>query len=115
MPKMTDLFRLSAALDTLEEKVALEFPNKDALNEYLKDHPKADKSKHTVKVSPHSLRDSGQEHEKAGRHDQAALHYNEAANMFRKQNSPEAADSMAAKAKEQAKLYYEKKKKRDES
>ncbi len=31
------------------EKKAMEFPTQDAMKTYLKDHPKADKSKHTVK------------------------------------------------------------------
>jgi hypothetical protein len=30
-------------------KIAKEFPSEKALNDYLRDHPKSDKSKHTVK------------------------------------------------------------------
>lgn len=42
-------------------RVALEFPNEKAFREYLKEHPNADKSKHTV-AKPHD--DEGHDEEK---------------------------------------------------
>lgn len=93
-------------------RFAKEFPNQEALDEYLKEHPGADKSKHTVKKTPHSLRDRAEEHGKAERHDQAALDYMAAAELFRRQNSPEAAKAMEDKATEHARKWHKEKTKK---
>ena len=41
--------RVVARYLAASDEVAMEFPTEDALNKYLQEHPKANKSKHTVK------------------------------------------------------------------
>jgi hypothetical protein len=59
---MDSLAHRVAARFSAEELVAKEFPSQDALNKYLKDHPDADKSKHTVKKPGGSDGETGGEH-----------------------------------------------------
>lgn len=83
---------------------------------HKKEHPGANPADHTITKgdkskgkskapTPHSLRDTGDAAAKAGKHDEAFAQYSAAAELFRRQRSPEAAASMDAAAKEQAKKW----------
>jgi len=104
-------------------RLAMEHDSPEALAKYLKEHPDADKAKHTVKKpdgakaqknapkqdsksnddaflkmlsksSPHKHRDKAMDAEKAGRHDMAAHHYSASAEIFKHRGDHAAAKSM---------------------
>jgi hypothetical protein len=62
----TDSRRIVARFLAALNEVATEFPTEDALNKYLQEHPKADKSKHTVKKHEDGEGGSGDEKPKPG-------------------------------------------------
>jgi hypothetical protein len=90
---MDTLARRIAARFASETEVAMEFPNQDALNDYLHEHPKADKSKHTVAVHPVGKANEAKDAEKKGDWESAAKHWNHAAYLWDEEGSYGAAAS----------------------
>jgi len=88
---------------------------------YKKQHPGANPADHTIekskkkpsaqkKQSPHSYRDEADKLAERGDHAKAFESYSAAAELFRRQNSPEAAKSMDDAAKQQAKKWKQQQK-----
>lgn len=123
-------------------KEAKNFSSPEALQKYLADHPKANKSKHKVdkggpakkapkkdapakeapkskpkgkaapKHTPHTMRDKAEDYAKSGKHDEASIHYQHAATMFKNQGNHSAAKSMEDASRESAKKHQKSQKKK---
>ncbi len=104
-------------------ELATEFPSQEALDKYLKEHPKADKSKHTVKKEDGEEREredspTGAEEDDDERSERLHMYRSEWAEMLDSGEDPtnllkEHAESRGRREDKAQELYKEVKKRRD--